>query len=188
MRVFIFSLVAGLLVLAADKFLSAKKNTDKKKRDFDKMEKPLNAKQSPGTLAEVDFALQRIKGEYGNKIARWVEQIYRLETRNFQSEQYKKSLSAGMEPANETYPYGWITPYEKVWKENPKLAPIGLTEIMTDSGGRKVRFIRFASFYAAAKSLAEYLKKYGPGRWYSTDPALSAAYVASIENIPTKFV
>lgn len=188
MRVFVFSLFAGLLVLAAEKFLSAKKDGDKKKRDFGKMEKPKKEKQSPGSLAEVDFAIRRIEQEYGGKIARWVEQIYRLETRNFQSEQYKKSLSAGMEPANDTYPYGWTTPYEKVWKQNPKLAPIGLTEIMTDSGGRKVRFIRFPSLYAAAKAMAEYLKKYGPGRWYSTDPALSAAYVASIENIPTRFI
>jgi hypothetical protein len=174
---FVVSVLAGIILLALDRLTRKKKPA----------KLPQLSGRSPVSISEIDRSMSKIASEYGTSIARDVERIYRIETANFTSGQFQKSLSAGMEPATEIYPYGWTTP-KKIWDAYPNLAPIGLTEIMTDSGGRRVRFIRFPSFYAAAKTLAEYVKKYGTGRWFSTDPSAQRAYNQKLSNIQTKFV
>ena len=130
-------------------------------------------------------ALKNIADKYGFEIAMNVEKIYRKETANFKSEGFLKTFGAGMEAVVKNFPYGWIS-MTKIWsiKENK---PLGIIN-MTDSGNRNVNFIKFPSVYAGMVSLAEYLKKYPAGRWYSTDEFLANKYEEELKNIKSKFV
>lgn len=138
-------------------------------------------------IMTIKESLERIKKEYGPQIARWVEQIYRLETRNFSSGQYLKTYSAGMEKHSEAFPYGWTTP-GKLWKRDKSTAPVGFVN-MTDSGNRNVDFLKFRDPYSGMASLAEFLQRYqNPGRWYSTDKGQQDLYNLKLRDVKTLYV
>lgn len=121
---------------------------------------------------------------YGPAIAKNIERIYRYETAHFTSGQYKATGSAGMLKFVENYPYGWSVA-KNMWDEKPALRPNGSVDFTKN--GKKYTYLVFPTFMAAAVALGEYLKKYRPGRWNTTDPIGQTNYENKISQITTKF-
>lgn len=135
-----------------------------------------------------ESVLKKIKARFGEKIARWVEQIYRKETANFTSKQYRATYSAGMEAHTPAYPYGWTTPAQ-LWKREPGLRPVGVLSFRENQTGIMKPFLAFRNLEGGMMALAVYLEKYqNPGRWYSLDPDNQARYISELATIEPKFV
>jgi hypothetical protein len=140
--------------------------------------------------SEIQLALRKVKEMFGEKIAKNVEKIYRLETADFTSGQYQKTKGAGTEaqtefrpplvaPVPKVYPYGWN---RKLWDSKPEYKPTGTYAMnenirvggMTVKGGGIVKhFIVFPSVEAGMMHLADYLNRYENDalRWYAGDPS-----------------
>lgn len=136
---------------------------------------------------DVKSALAEIVSRYGVETARNVERIYRKETAHFKSKQFALTNSPGMEVHATAYPYGW-TSMRTTWDHSPWIAPIGSIVMTENNTGRKKEFLKFRDPLAAMISLAEYLKKYPPGRWYSTDPTEQARYTSELLAIRPRIV
>lgn len=121
--------------------------------------------------------------DYGPKIANDIERIYRLETAHFTSGQYKKTYSAGMLKFSDNYPFGWTTPAEKLWHQNPQFSPVG--EAHFNKHGKNYTYLKFRDFESAARSLAVYLLIYPRARWNSTDLNNQKIYDSKLDNIKT---
>lgn len=141
----------------------------------------------------IEKVFKKISKEYGNEIAKNVERIYRLETNNFNSQQFKETYSAGMEAFSTAFPYGWsIGGY---WNEKgKKYSPIGVITLregkgLLNDGGNLKRFVKFPNLESAMFSLAEFLKIYGnnAGRWFSTNEGRQQAYNDAIQKVNTLF-
>lgn len=117
----------------------------------------------------IKSSLEAIKTEYGDVIAEWVDRIYRFETRNYQSGQFRKTGTPGMEITPGTaYPWGWKATEKNVWSI-PDLKPVGTVIMKENQTGKKKEFIVLPSVYAGMKVVADYLQRGNrPGRWFST--------------------
>lgn len=143
-----------------------------------------------GDWDKPSFVFPLIEDQFGKAIAQNAERIYRLETRNFNSGQYKAGRSAGMEATNTQFPYGWGS-LRNLWMANPKLKPIGIDSWEEDSGGRQnIDFIKFPNLYAGAVALAQVLKDRGnvPGSWFSTIPEKQRSYERVLSNYKARYV
>ena len=60
-----------------------------------------------GSVDDPAYVMDMITDQFGPEIAKNVERIYRLETRNFTSGQYLRGRSAGQEAAGDSFPWGW---------------------------------------------------------------------------------
>lgn len=142
------------------------------------------------TEAEIRAAIRSIRNEFGLEIARNVERIYRLETRNFQSGGFQRTNAAGMAavPGKMVFPWGW----PKRGTTDADYAPIVEMQENGPDGtptGPVVRFIAFKYFNTAARYLARFLQDHGnnAGRWRTTDPNGQARYVAALQGIATPY-
>lgn len=137
---------------------------------------------------ETDFAdaIAVLKTRYPADICKQVEQMYRKETNNFKSVQYKKTGSAGMEAHSKIFPYGWLL-FKDSWIKNPNSAPNETIYISENQTGIKKPFLAFRSVLYAADALARYIIKYGAGRWYSTNETAANKYMYELSLINTKY-
>lgn len=123
---------------------------------------------------------------FGDKTAALAEKIMRLETGNYQSEQFKKTFSAGMvAPAAYTaFPYGWGN-MESFWKANPGLRPSHTWSTMVN--GVKYNYIGFPTFTAGLMTLCEDLKQKGddPVKY---NGGADANYTQKLTGISNKYV
>jgi len=135
-------------------------------------------------------AFQKAKSEFGDTWAKYAEQIYRKETRNFDSGQFKKTYSAGMEQAKgvDAFPYGWgsLNTFLSIYPQyKGNFYLVAMTENNT---GKTKKFVAFPSLEGAVMFLAYTLKKRGnPGYWRSYDESVANAYKASLANYPIKY-
>lgn len=143
----------------------------------------------------VKDVLLQIRKEYGLAIAQNVEKIYRLETANFTSGQFLGTFSAGMMKFASTFPYGWITVNNIIWKSKPEFAPIGVKSFKENVGlggeGAGVKeFLQFRDLKSGMFTLAAFLQHYGnnAGRWYSTDLQRQSSYNETLSKMDTKYV
>lgn len=138
----------------------------------------------------IQNALEKVQSVFGDEMAGIVEQLYRKETRNFDSLQFKKTLSAGMEIAKgkTQFPWGWGS-LTKFVNEYPEYKGGYFTVPMIENNtGKTKTFIGFPSLEAAMMSLAYILsKRKHAGYWRSTDPAIADRYYASLKTYPIKF-
>lgn len=141
------------------------------------------------TADEKQRAFQTIAAMYGTENARKLERMVRWETAHFTSNAFKKTFAAGMEATKTTFPYGW-TSLASYWKLQPDSAPLNEFVVMTDSGGRKVKFLKFKSFLGALKTMAKFLSNnnWNAGEWYSNDPEAQKMYASKIDTVKNKFV
>lgn len=135
-----------------------------------------------GKLVNERDAIKRIAEEYGIETARNVEKMFRLETNHFKSQGYKKTNGAGMEAVRPVFPFGWSSKYFVGVNYSNDLVS------MTDSGGRKVKFIKFDTVYDGMKVIANWLQTHRVGNWYSNDPAKQQQYENKIANIRAQYV
>ena len=142
------------------------------------------------TTSQLQNSFEEVKKAFGSKIAKETEQLFRKETRNFDSGQFRKTFTPGMEAVKGTtsFPWGWSSLYkflELYPQYGGKFYTVTLTENRT---GRKKRFIGFPSLEGAVMFTAYTInKRPHAGHWRSRDTAIADRYYASMKKFPTKF-
>lgn len=144
----------------------------------------------PWNEADLRNAFQKAAAAFGQTIAGQTEQIYRKETRNFDSGQFAKTYTPGMEqaPGKDDFPYGWgslndfLAAYPK-YKGNFFLAT------MTENNTGKIKkFVAFPTLEGAVMFVAYTVKRRGnPGYWRAWDEQIAAAYAESLKAYPIKY-
>lgn len=145
----------------------------------------LNIKSKEHMKLPIINALKDIKDKYGLDTAQMVEKIYRLETGHFGSTQFANTFSPGMEKHRDNYPFGW-TSMENFWN-SINFTPAFYTMSENKTGITKT-FVKFPNVKLAMESLAYYIKKYNPERWYSLDPVKQAEYRATLAKINPRII
>lgn len=153
-----------------------------------------NAAKAPPNDEEMKEAFEQLIKAYGRPIAESVERIYRLETANFRSGQFRNTYGAGMEATKKSgnkFPYGWKS-LTALWSDSD-LKPVGTwsavenSTTLAQSAGVK-HYIKFPSLYAGLAAVAEIMKRRGndPGKWFSLSG--SADYKKLADSITPKIV
>lgn len=142
------------------------------------------------TEGDLNNAFKKLVPITGRKVAENVERIYRLETRNFQSGQFLRTYSAGMEASKNSFPWGW-TSLKKLWTEKPSLKPVGTVKMHdADKKDGIDSFLKFPDLFSGLFALAMVLQARGnnAGAWYSTDPDQQNSYAAKVKSITPSIV
>jgi hypothetical protein len=144
------------------------------------------------SLADARNGLRAIYKKYGVTMASNVERIYRLETTNFTSIQYRRTGTGGMEVHGPAPSYGWRRSF---FYPNPQYAPIGILSIYEGKGlsestkfsnkqvkSRPKQFLIMPSVEAGMMYLSDYIINHGGNfaRWYSTDPLRQKTYKQNV--------
>lgn len=139
--------------------------------------------------------LQAVADKYGREYAIMVERIYRNETRHFQSGNFLKTFSPGMEVGKaKVFPFGWPS-LADFWKKNTFYAPSGTfdqeennSRMMASRGVRT--FIKFPTVKAGMMTLAELLRirNGNAGAWFSHDVTQQQKYADYLKGIVPRFV
>lgn len=134
-------------------------------------------------------SLEIVAQEFGTDIARWVERIYRLETRNFQSGQYLYTGSPGMESFGENHPYGWTTINRDLWGGNMDHAPVAKMTMEENVTGKQKTFLVFPDVLSGMLSVAAHISAPGkrPGNWFSNIPEKQEEYENNLLKFSTKY-
>lgn len=156
------------LYLQNNNFMDLFGNTESKSKGF---ERNFTADDFKNALI-----LWAIKNNNPQKAA-LMEQILRLETGHFKSQQGKLTGSAGMEVG------AWAERLKKVG-----VKPQGTIKLKEGKTGKLKEFIIFATVTDFLEVLSSYLNDYDYARWYSTDKLKQQAYKRMIEQITPKFI
>lgn len=148
---------------------------------------PLNRIKKVITESEIINALQKVKSVYGETIAQYVEQIYRVETAHFKSSQFLYTYSAGMLKFKDKYPYGWGN-FKTFWAINPSYAPTNFYKIFVSRENKDFYYLGFNSLEAAMMTLAYYVNKNGRLRWNSTLAKEQAIYQQALNSVINRYV
>lgn len=122
--------------------------------------------------------------------AKRIEQIYRLETAHFKSEQFKKTGTAGMTAPilDPSIFWGWksLSNFINDKKLNPSDFVIGYSKKI---GGKMFNYIRFKKPFFAPLFMYYYFKMYDYdyGRWFSKNDTEKKKYMLNIEKVTPKF-
>jgi hypothetical protein len=145
------------------------------------------------TAADAQAALAVVKNRYGLNMAKKVEQLARLETGHFTSQQYCKTGTGGMKALGPAPYYGWFSTF---FVQHPSYMPIGTTQLIAkadqlgDPGGN-YSWVIMPSVEAWMMFLADYATRYadkgGIYRWASTDPQIQSTYASYMAQISTPF-
>ena len=139
-------------------------------------------------------ALATIKQRHGREVAKRVEQLYRKETRHFESGQFRKTLSPGMEPSPQTnliFPFGWNSLKIFAQQNNLRSDQFFISGPFTEGGtGKQKKFIGFPDLITAMEFLIFMINRRGGnwGKWFSLDSTAAARYENSLNNISTPIV
>lgn len=141
------------------------------------------------TPAELRAALKFILDRYGRETAKKVEQLYRWETRHFESRQYKKTFTPGMEPSpqtNNVFPYGWSSLKAYAQQNNIPASAFYLAGPFTEGGtGRQKKFVGFPNVKTAMDFVVFMINRRGGnwGKWFSLEPTAAANYVRNLNAV-----
>lgn len=140
----------------------------------------------------VSSALLEIANKYGAERAKRIEQIIRLETAHFNSIQWKKGNTAGMEVGNDkkVFPFGWSSLAEFVELNGLNPSNFSTYTMVENRTGKIKRFIKFPSSFDFILFLAFLMKKRGwdYGSWYSRNKESKERYIETLNRITPKIV
>lgn len=146
------------------------------------------------TIEDAKDALRYIFDKYGRSIAETVERMYRTETRHFQSMQYRRCGTGGMEQHGPAPYYGWNPDFYSelptgTWSafEGAGLSGAGGNAQVTT---RKKVFVVVSSVRVGMEFKAKYILHYNGNyaRWFSTEAGAQAVYRQTIESITPSIV
>ncbi len=144
---------------------------------------------APFNAEDARQALQAVKAKHGAALAKKIEQVARLETTHFTSQQYIDTGTGGMEAHGLPPYYGWYAPF---FVAHPQYTPVGTIDFIENGTGLTKSFVVMPSVEAWMMFLADYAIRYanqgGILRWYSTNPQAQQNYLASLNSISTPFV
>ena len=139
---------------------------------------------------DIKAAFTELKNNYGYDFAHKIEQLYRLETGHFESDQFKEGNSPGMVARKTTYPFGWSSLDEFARANSIDGHKFGIGSTFTVKG-KKYRYVTFPDFRTSLAYVAWFIKNKRGGvvqKWNSLDPTESAKYLNSLNSITTHFV
>jgi len=143
---------------------------------------------------EVKEALKQVANLYGRDYAEKVEQLLRLESAHFTSQQWKVGHTAGMEANTSTFPFGWSS-LEQFIDAMPSLNlyPDNFTTYTMDENQTDdvEEYIAFPSAYDFVFFLAWFIKNKRNGRfgnWFSTNDASATQYENTMSTIDADLV
>lgn len=145
-------LISGGLLTAMAFYWFVIRKSDKK-NVVTKPVKPVSPVKNNTKVGEASFrdGLLRLRKEFGltQQEAELLEQQFRLETAHFKSGQFKESLSPGMEKFGATFPYGWTSLNNFIWKMHPEYAPNGSSKHKENATGKVKSYLNFPTLYAS---------------------------------------
>jgi|WetSurMetagenome_2_1015567.scaffolds.fasta_scaffold02016_6 hypothetical protein len=135
-------------------------------------------------LSAFKIAIRKALKLYPRSIVENCEKIFRIETNNFKSGQFKGTYSPGMESFSTNYPYGWKSLHTLIWSNNPQYAPVGTVPFIENGTGKTKYFVKFADVEDSVLTLCEFLKIHNnnAGRWFSTDATKQNEYNNKLVN------
>lgn len=178
---FIWLLLGGGLLLAAS---SGKKDSGSGSGAGS------SASDRPISDALLQNAFQKAKAKYGATIAGQTEQLYRKETRNFDSGQFRKTYTPGMEQATgkDEFPYGWGSLNDFLAAFPQYKGEFKLVAMTENNTGITKKYVYFPTLEGAVMFVAYTINRRGnPGYWRSFDEAVAAAYADSLNNYQIKY-
>ena len=133
----------------------------------------------PTSKEYIKSQFELLKQDYAKEVVEKVEKVYRLETANFSSGQYRDSLSPGQVYSvdNDILP----------WNLNG-YGVIGFSKGFT-VGGKVYRYVAYENLYEAMRFLADYINRWNgnESRWFSTVPSQQANYRDKLNKISTRY-
>lgn len=161
-------------------------------KDKDKPKVIKGAKNRPVSDKQLQKAFDKVRQEFGVDIARQTEQLYRKETRHFDSGQFKKTLTPGMEAVKgergKKFPFGWGS-LKTFLNKYPKYnGDFYLVPMVENGTGKTKVFVGFPTLEGAIMFVAYTIKKRGhAGLWRSFDKKIADRYLSSLLKYPVKF-
>ena len=149
-----------------------------------------SASDRPISDALLRNAFQVAKSKYGATIAGQAEQLYRKETRNFDSGQFRKTYTPGMEQAKgkDEFPYGWGSLNDFLSQYPQYKGEFKLVQMAENTTGIQKKFVYFPTLEGAVMFVAYTINRRGnPGYWRSFDEATAQAYANSLKSYPIKY-
>lgn len=134
-------------------------------------------------------AFQSLKNNFGPEFSKRIEQLFRYETRHFQSKQFLEGNSPGMVATKSTYPFGWpsLDEFNRANSIDGRKYGIG-REFIVDN--KSFRYVKFPDFETSAKFVAWFIRnKRGgiPEKWNSLNAAEAARYRNTLDQIRTQY-
>jgi len=140
---------------------------------------------------DITQGLVNVSANYGKSFAQQIEQMIRLETRNFESKQWRIGSSAGMEATKENFPFGWPSLQEFTDLNNLDPEWFNTYPMIENGTGKTKIFIGFPNPTNFIDFLAWFItnKRGGDvGKWYSLDTGKASQYRAALQEIEPKIV
>ena len=177
-----------LLGLAAIFGFAASKKKDGPVLDNPADADPMRPIVAPGgteLTAQLDRGFERVVAKFGLDVARNVERIYRNETANFKSLQFRRTNTPGMHAFRQVFPFGWDLPGAGITPADT--AP---TITMDENAGGSFSWVVFRELGDAIYFVGYFLDKWGNnvGRWHSTEEAQQKVYADRLAGIATPIV
>ena len=150
----------------------------------------LEQRQSPPpNNNDLANAFQEVKNNYGQEFAKRIEQLFRYETRHFESKQFLEGYSPGMVAKQTTYPFGWssLDEFNRANSIDGRKYKIGRVFV---KDGKTYRYVVFPNFETSLKFVTWFIRNKRGGvvqKWNSLDEAKSQEYFNTLKTITTQF-
>jgi hypothetical protein len=146
--------------------------------------------ENPDFVADIKSGLDEVSKNYGADFAKKIEQLLRLETNHFKSQQFKIGNTAGMEAQTLNFPFGWSSLNEYANEKNLDPDFFDTYPMKENGAGINKNFIAFPSPLYFIDFLSWFIqtKRGGdPGKWFSLNEAAAAGYNQAISKVKTYF-
>lgn len=148
-----------------------------------------NQSQSGGGSISMQQSFDKIKNEYGPLFAKRIEQLFRYETRHFESKQFLEGNSPGMVANKSTYPFGWpaLDEFNRAKSIDGRRYGIGRIFVVDN---KNFRYVKFPNFDTSLQFVAWFLKNKRGGaveKWNSLNAAKAAEYLNTLKTIRTQY-
>ncbi len=143
---------------------------------------------------EIKKALRYLLNEGGHSVAfvKGIEQLFRNETRHFQSSAFLQTFGAGMEATVPEFPYGWHR-LEKFWLDNRNYQPIGVFKMVENTSELQVSrgsrvFVKFPDLTSSMMTVAKNVELLGSfGAWFNNLEKDRTAYEQTLNSIIPRY-
>jgi hypothetical protein len=132
---------------------------------------------------------QELKNNYGPEFAKRIEQLFRYETRHFESGQFLEGNSPGMVATKSEYPFGWpsLDEFNRIYSIDGRRYAIGRVFIVK---GQNFRYVKFPDFETSLKFVVWFIRNKRGGvvqKWHSLNEAKAQDYFNTLKTITTQY-
>jgi hypothetical protein len=138
---------------------------------------------------DIPSAFQELKRNFGPEFAKRMEQLFRYETRHFESKQFLEGYSPGMVATKTTYPFGWasLDEFNRANSIDGNRYAVGRVFVVN---GENFRYVKFPDFETSLNFVAWFIRNKRGGvvqKWNSLNEATAQRYFNVLKTITTQF-